>query len=135
LTFGDKIELYLKQHNLTQKEFAAKAKINKTTLNNYIKGVSEPSFPIIKAIVECYEDLDARWLIVDNVQSYISNSLNHQFKENAEIYTNDSMREVTVYIEKECKLTGGACAFEMLPEIKAENEALKKEIAKLKSKG
>lgn len=42
--------------------------------------------------------------------------------------------EVTIYIEKECKLTGGKCAFELVPELKAENEKLKAENDKLKKK-
>lgn len=140
LGIGERLKEFYESKNYTQKAFSESVNLNKTTINNIVLGVSKPSFPVIEQIAKFHKDLDLRWLILGTEKEeskvlYENLEEEIEMHEPSEPYRRAPLHEVTtLYIEKECKLTGGKCAFDMLPELKAENEGLKKEIEKLKKK-
>jgi hypothetical protein len=81
-----------------------------------------------------YRNLNARWLLTGEGEIWANNNIAMVSEPSNDYKAQITLKEVTVYVEKECQLTGGVCAFELLPELKAENEALKRQIEELKNK-
>ena len=48
MTFGDILRELLEDNNITQKQLAADLNIGATTIGNYIRGLREPDFEILK---------------------------------------------------------------------------------------
>ena len=50
MTFGDILRELLYNNNITQKQLAADLNIGATTIGNYIRGLREPDFEILKLL-------------------------------------------------------------------------------------
>ena len=50
MTFGDILRELLEDNNISQKQLAADLNIGATTIGNYIRGVREPDFEILKLL-------------------------------------------------------------------------------------
>ena len=50
MTFGDILRELLEDNNISQKQLAADLNIGATTIGNYIRGVREPYFEILKLL-------------------------------------------------------------------------------------
>ena len=95
-------------------------------------GISSSS---LEKIFNAYPQLNAEWLfrgVGEMWNTELHNSGN--IAEPPPQYRTGKIKEVTFSVEKECGLTGGKCAFELVPELRIENEQLKKEIEILKKK-
>lgn len=139
MVLKDRLKLLFESQKVSQKEFALRLGIGQSTLNNYIQGVSEPTFNNIMLILQGFPALNANWLLKGEGEMFSNKAIinldsnNGLVGESFQEYISQT-KEVTVYLEKQCSLTGGACVFSILPELKAENEKLKKEVEKLKLK-
>ena len=50
MNFGDVLRELLEDRNMTQKQLAADLNIAATTIGNYIRGMREPDFEILKLL-------------------------------------------------------------------------------------
>ena len=66
MNFGDILRELLDDSNITQKQLAADLNIGVTTIGNYIRGVREPDFEILK-LLATYFNVTTDYLL--NVQS------------------------------------------------------------------
>jgi transcriptional regulator with XRE-family HTH domain len=136
VTVNQRIIKIYENLQITQYRFAKDTGISTATLNNIVTEIEgKPSFSTIQKILTTYKDLNARWLMMGEGKMWIeSKEKSGIVNEPPPQYESNKIREVTIYVERECSLTGGACAFTMLPELKAENEKLRKEVEALKNK-
>lgn len=137
MTIGDRLEKFCESKKMSQKAFADSVKLNKTTLNNIILGISQPSFPVLFAIAQEYKDLDLRWLITGNSQSLDFSEINEpppQYKSERR-EPEIAVKEIYIPVPARCVMGGEGCAFERLAkqkELEAELERLRSEVADLK---
>lgn len=54
MTFGNILRELLEENNITQKQLAAELNIAATTVGNYIRGIREPDFEILKLIASYF---------------------------------------------------------------------------------
>lgn len=66
MNFGDILRELLDDSNITQKQLAADLNIGATTIGNYIRGIREPDFEILK-LLATYFNVTTDYLL--NVQS------------------------------------------------------------------
>lgn len=131
MTVNQRITKIYENLQISQYRFAKDTGISTATLNNIVlDSEGKPSFTTIQKILNSYENLNARWLITGEGEMWLNGG--QEMISDSNLPYKELIKEVKVYFEKECKLTGGMCAFEMLPELKAENEKLKQELAELK---
>lgn len=131
MTVNQRITKIYENLQISQYRFAKDTGISTATLNNIVlDSEGKPSFTTIQKILNSYKNLNARWLITGEGEMWLNGE--QTINSDSNFTYNEWIKEVKVDLEKECKLTGGMCAFEMLPELKAENEKLKQELAELK---
>ena len=129
MSIGGRIEQLYNSLSINQKEFSDEVGISNTTINNIVKGVSEPSFKVLCAIAKRYKNLDWYYLLTGEFKELDSDigSVN----DSSAAYSRS--REVTVYVEKDCIATGGACVYQKFRDIQQENNELKEQLKKAKS--
>jgi len=55
MNLGDVLRELLEQHNMTQKELAAKLAMTPSALGNYIQGTREPDYNTLIKIADCFQ--------------------------------------------------------------------------------
>jgi DNA-binding XRE family transcriptional regulator len=103
------------------------------TIENEDNGLSMANFQKFAVTIP---HLNLRWFLLEEGKMFYEVSeIATGVNEEAPPYLRlEKELSVTVYVEKECPATGGACAFSLVPELKKEVEMLKKENEVLKNK-
>ena len=60
----ERIEAIMKALNLSARQFAAEIRVQPGTISNMMSGRNNPSFEVIKRILQRYPTLNPEWLIV-----------------------------------------------------------------------
>ena len=137
--FHTNLKFLYKKKGYTQETLANELNIKNTTVSTWVLGNSKPNVDTLLQLREILGvNLDSLFFkdFTDKIESENTDRLEKAHKSNlAEEpvtgYEVSKIKEVTIYLEKDCHLTGGKCAFDLLPELRAENEQLKKHIEKL----
>lgn len=63
IAFGNRIEKFIKDHNITQDELAMKCDLSRQTINNIINGKSNATSEFLGKMSRFYQELNMNWLI------------------------------------------------------------------------
>ena len=134
--FSSNISFLIESNDIQSIDLAKIVNSSSGTISNWKRNLSKPRYNEILILLKHFNltfeqlfQIDLKKLNWSEKQIKLN-----EVGEPHEEYIIQKIKEVTFYIEKECKLTGGKCAFELVPELRAENEGLRKEIEKLKNK-
>ena len=123
----------MKVREITQMSLANDLNIANTTISSWFVGKSKPTVDKLLELKEIlHVSLDDLFFkdftkFLDLSNTKISDGLN-------EPHAPYGLKEVTIYIEKECAATGGACYFEQLKKANEKITELAEELEKLKKK-
>ena len=65
MTERERIEALMKALNVSARQFAADIHVKPSTISNMMGGRNNPSYDVIKRILETYPTLNPEWLIAD----------------------------------------------------------------------
>ena len=130
--FASNLKALLKAKGISQKTLANELNISNTAISSWFVGKSKPT---IDTLIELRDFLEVSLddLFFRDFTKIVDGENTNEMELN-EPTPQYGRSEVTIYIEKECGLTGGKCAFELVPELKSENEALRKRVEELEKK-
>lgn len=129
--FGSNIGFLLKKNQIVAQDLAEIVDLTDGSISNWRKNVSKPKFKEIIILLDYFKLTFEELFLIDLENSKQIENLN-EFGEEQAAY--GRLKEVTLYIEKECALTGAKCAFAKMPELEEENRLLRKENEALKKK-
>lgn len=136
MSFGENLKHLMRSRGISGETLGKVVGKGKSAISTWANNTVSPSINDL-ILIRDYFKIDLDLLIAgsfENVEFQQSPQNPNNVSEPKQEYAIQKIKEVTFYIEKECKLTGSKCAFEMLPELKVENEKLKAENEKLKKK-
>lgn len=126
----------MKSRGISGEALGKEVKKGKSAISTWVNDIVSPSINDL-ILIRNFFNVDLDLLITGSLENLESekNPQNVNFVSEIETGYGDSKhKEVTIYIEKECVLTGGVCAFNVLSELRTENERLKAENEILRKK-
>lgn len=86
-----RVEMILKDKQMSETAFAKSIGMSQRTINNYLKGYNRPTLSFAERILDAYPDLSAEWLLRGVGEMYLSQPCDEGGGGSASCITNEDI--------------------------------------------